>query len=108
MASKFFETFVTTPVAPIITGKLLLLLASSHCSSSICWENFTYPILLVLYSVWGTKVNLSAKVKGHVVEICVLYDTLVIVLLFAPLFRRLCVNLYSVDILGSFGDHSFR
>ena len=110
MASKFVKPFVTTPVDPIITGKLLLLLllTSSHCWTSICWENFTYPRLLVLCSVCGRKVNLSAKVKGHVIEICVLNDTFVIILIFAPLFRHLWFNLYSVDILGSFGHHSFR
>jgi hypothetical protein len=50
---------------------------------------------------------LSPKVNGHVLGICMLYDTFVIVPLFAPLLRYFWLNLYSVDTLGSFGDHSF-
>jgi len=54
-------------------------------SAPLCWETFTYPRLSVgLGSVRGRKFILCHKVKWHVLGICVLYDTYVIVLLFAP------------------------
>ena len=60
-----------------------------------------------LGSVRGRKFVLSLKVKGRVLGICILCDTFVILLAFAPLLRRFRLNLYSLNILGSFGDHSF-
>jgi hypothetical protein len=55
-----------------------------------------------LGSVRGRNFALSSKVKGRVLGIWALYDTFVIVLLFVPLFKMFWINLYSVDILGSF------
>ena len=78
---------------------LLLLLTLSHFSASVCWETFTYPRLSVaLGSIRGRKFILLPKVKRHVLGICILYDTYVIVLLFATLFGCLWLNLYTLDI----------
>ena len=55
-----------------------------------------------LGSVRGRNFALSSKVKEHVLGIWTLYDTFVIVLLFAPLLRCFWINLYSLDILGTF------
>jgi hypothetical protein len=48
------------------------------------------------------KFILSSKIKGHILGICILYDTFVIVLPVAPLLRWLWLNLFSQNILGSF------
>jgi len=46
---------------------------------------------------------MSPKVKERVPGICVLHDTIVLVLLFAPLLIYIySLNLYSIDILGGF------
>ena len=55
-----------------------------------------------LGSVRGRNFALFSKVKGRVLGIWALYDTFVLVLLFAPFLRCFWINLHSVDILGSF------
>ena len=55
-----------------------------------------------LSSAMGRKSTLSHKVKGRVLGMCLLCDTFVIVLLFAPIFRCFRLHLYSLDILGNF------
>jgi len=51
-------------------------------------KTFTWSRLLMgLGSVRGRKFILSPEVKGHVLGICILYDTFVRVLLFAPHLR---------------------
>jgi len=47
------------------------------------------------------KFILSSQIKEHVLGICILYDTFVIVLPVVPLLRWLWLNLYSPEILGS-------
>jgi multidrug resistance efflux pump len=61
-----------------------------------------HHISMGLGTVRGRNFALSSKVKGHVLGIWALYDTFVIVLLFVPLLRCFWINLYSLDILGSF------
>jgi hypothetical protein len=54
------------------------------------------------------KFNLSLRSEGLVLEICILYDTSVLVLLFAPLFKMFLVNpVFSRYIKKCFGVHSF-
>ena len=80
---------------------LLLLLTSSHFSTSACCETFTYPTSSVwLGSVRGRKFALSLKVKVGVLAVCLLYDTFVMSLLSAPLLRCFRLNLCSLDILS--------
>ena len=53
-------------------------------------------------SVRRRKFTLPGKVEGRVLGTCVLYDTCVIMLLLVTLLKSIWLNLYSVDILGSF------
>ena len=64
--------------------------------------------LITLLSIYLLiNLQVSPKIKGHVLGICVLYDTFVTVLHFPSLLRCFFLDLYSVDILRDFGDHSF-
>jgi len=68
-----------------------------------CWETFTYSRVSVgLGSVRERRFTLSSKVKGRALGICILYDTFVMVLLFASLLRCFWLNLFSLDVLGIF------
>jgi len=104
----WFHNLVTFPSWPVSTGfgaghiripclilllsllllLLLLLLTYSLFSSSLCWEAFTYPRVLVgLGPVKEMRCILSPKVKGCVLGICVLNDTFIIAPPFVPLLR---------------------
>ena len=64
------------------------------------------PDLIALLSIYlrGRKFILSLKVKGRVLGICLLHDSM----LSAPLLSCFWLNLYSVDIICSFWCPSFR
>jgi hypothetical protein len=56
--------------------------------------------LRLSHTVGGIRLS-QGKIKGRVLGIRVLYDTLVIVLHFVPLLRCFSLNLHSLDVLGS-------
>jgi len=62
---------------------------SQHLSAG---ETSPIPDSVGLSSVWGKKLILSLKIKRCVVGICELYDTIVLVLVFAPLLRCFLVK----------------
>jgi len=87
----------------VLTPVVFVVVTSSHYSASIRLETFNYPRLSVgLNSVRGRKFNLSPKIKGHILGICILYDKFITVLFFPPLLRCVSLNLYSLDIFGNF------
>src|SRR5215469_16055768 len=82
----------TTVITDLIAFLRICLLGNLH----LCLILST-----TLGSARGKKFILSLKIKWRVLEVCLLYDTFVIVLLFAPLLRCF-FYLYSLHILGSF------
>jgi hypothetical protein len=81
----------------LITHLSIYLLGNLHLSLIVGWIRLSQG-----------KFTLSLKVKGQVLGICILYDTFVIVFLFAPLLKCFWLNIYSLDSLESFGDPSFH
>jgi len=79
-------------IIDLITLLSIYLLGNLHPSQTIGG----------LGSITGRKFILSPKDKWRVLETDVLYNTFVVVVHFAPLLRCFWLNLYSLDILGSF------
>ena len=109
--SRIINTINTTIIIGLITLLSICLLGNLH----LCLR-----LVVTLGSVRGKKLILPLKIKWLVLGICLLYDTFVIVLLFAPLlrcffvkpvfsiyFRKLLVTTLSIEMTKEYTDTLF-
>jgi len=79
-----------------------MLLSCCCCCCCCCWLNQASQHLSAI------NLHPCPKIKGHVLGICALYGTFLIVLHFTSLLRCFWLDLYTVDILRDFGEHFFH
>jgi hypothetical protein len=92
MRKVTITTFVFIIIIALITPLSICLMGNIHSSQTVGGVRLSQR----------KEIHPNPTINWHILRIYVPYNMFVTVLLFAPLLRLFWLNLYSLDILGSF------